>query len=122
MCSRNESTEIGGGSETEVDIVGAIVTVALVLALLYFVWDIFAAGRIGQRLSGWRSGEKPTTQQSLIGMTGVAASQLAPSGMVHVNGEDWSAVSDTGETIEKGAEVVVLDAEGLTLKVFRASE
>jgi membrane-bound ClpP family serine protease len=39
-----------------------------------------------------------------------------------VNGEDWSAVSDTGETIEKGDEVVVLDAEGLTLKVFKATE
>ena len=104
------------------DIVGAIVTVALVLGLLYFVWDIFIAGRIGQKRSGWLAGDKPTTQQSLIGMTGVAASELAPSGMVHVNGEDWSAVSDTGETIEKGAEVVVLDAEGLTLKVFRANE
>ena len=104
------------------DIVGAIVTIALVGGLLYFVWDIFITGRAGQRLSGWRSGEKPTTRQSLIGMTGVVASELAPSGMVHVNGEDWSAVSDTGETIEKAAEIVVLDVEGLTLKVFRATE
>lgn len=104
------------------DIVGFIITVALIGGLLYFVWDIFITGRAGQRLSGWRSGEKPTTRQSLVGMTGVAASDLAPSGMVHVSGEDWSAVSDTGETIEKGDAIVVLDVDGLTLKVFRATE
>jgi membrane-bound ClpP family serine protease len=55
-------------------------------------------------------------------MTGVAASELAPSGMVHVNGEDWSAVSDSGETIEKGARILVIDVEGLTIKVFKAAE
>ena len=104
------------------DLVGVIVTVALFGGLLYFVWDMFTTGRAGQRLSGWRSGEKPTTEQSVIGMTGVASSELAPSGMVHVNGEDWSAVSDTGETIEKGARILVIDVEGLTLKVFKAAE
>ncbi|MYB49232.1 MAG: hypothetical protein F4X72_08210 [Dehalococcoidia bacterium] len=104
------------------DIVGLIVTIALIGGVLYFVWDMFITGKSGQRLSGWRSGEKPTTQQSVVGMTGVAASDLAPSGMVHVNGEDWSAVSDTGETIEKGARILVIDVEGLTLKVFRAAE
>ena len=104
------------------DIVGAIVTVALVLGLLYFVWDIFITGRIGQKRSGWLAGDKPTTQQSLIGMTGVAASELAPSGMVHVNGEDWSAVSDSGEPIEKGVRILVIDVEGLTIKVFKAAE
>ncbi len=103
------------------DLVGTIVTVALVLGILYFVWDIFIAGRAGKKVSRWKSGAKPTTQQSLTGMTGVAASDLSPSGMVHVNGEDWSAVSDSGETIEKGANVVVLEVEGLTLKVFRAN-
>lgn len=104
------------------DIVGLIVTVALVGGVLYFVWDMFITGKSGQRLSGWRSGEKPTTQQSVVGMTGVASSDLVPSGMVHVNGEDWSAVSDTGETIEKGARILVIDVEGLTLKVFKAAE
>ncbi|MXX53648.1 MAG: hypothetical protein F4Z35_06910 [Dehalococcoidia bacterium] len=104
------------------DIVGLIVTIALIGGVLYFVWDMFITGKSGQRLSGWRSGEKPTTQQSVVGMTGVAASDLAPSGMVHVNGEDWSAVSDTGETIEKGARILVIDVEGLTLKVFKAAE
>ena len=104
------------------DIVGLIVTVALVGGVLYFVWDMFITGKSGQRLSGWRSGEKPTTQQSVVGMTGVASSDLDPSGMAQVNGEDWSAVSDTGETIEKGARILVIDVEGLTLKVFKAAQ
>ena len=104
------------------DIVGFIVTIALIGGVLYFVWDMFITGKSGQRLSGWRSGEKPTTQQSVIGMTGVASSDLDPSGMAHVNGEDWSAVSDTGETIEKGARILVIDVDGLTLKVFKAAE
>ncbi len=104
------------------DIVGIIVTVALVGGVLYFVWDMFITGKAGQRLSGWRSGEKPTTEQSVVGMSGVASSDLDPSGMVHVNGEDWSAVSDTGETIEQGSRILVIDVEGLTLKVFKAAE
>ena len=104
------------------DIVSIIVTVALVGGVLYFVWDMFITGKAGQRLSGWRSGDNPTTQQSVVGMAGVASSDLDPSGMVHVNGEDWSAVSDTGETIEKGARILVIDVDGLTLKVFKAAE
>ena len=34
----------------------------------------------------------------------------------------WSAVSDNGEPIPEGEEVVVAEVEGLTLKVFKASE
>ena len=36
-------------------------------------------------------------------------------------GEEWSAVSESGETIDEGAEVVVKEAEGLTLKVSEPS-
>lgn len=112
----------GNENETAMDIVGIIVTAALLGGLLYFAWDIFVTGKRGQKSSGWRSGESPTTEQSVIGMSGVAVSDLVPSGMVHVNGEDWSAVSDTGETIEKDSRIVVMDVEGFTLKVFKATE
>ena len=47
---------------------------------------------------------------------------LSPTGTVHVAGESWTAVSDRGEPIEEGERVVVAEAEGLTLKVFRAAE
>ena len=64
----------------------------------------------------------PTAVVALVGQTGVVATVLAPSGMVHVAGEQWSAVSDSGDTIEQGEEVMVVEAEGLTLKVFRTPE
>ncbi len=63
----------------------------------------------------------PSTVTSLVGETGVVHAALAPSGMVHVAGEEWSAVSESGETIDEGAEVVVKEAEGLTLKVSEPS-
>ncbi|MGC9050018.1 NfeD family protein [Pyrobaculum sp.] len=34
---------------------------------------------------------------------------------MYVAGEEWTAVSD--EAVERGAEVVVVEVEGLTLKV-----
>ena len=59
---------------------------------------------------------------SLVGQTGTTATELAPHGSVQVASELWSAVSDSDETIAAGEKVVVLDVEGLTLKVFRAPD
>ncbi|MGH2543720.1 MAG: NfeD family protein, partial [Ardenticatenaceae bacterium] len=59
---------------------------------------------------------------SLVGKVGVAVTPLNPRGTVQVAGEQWSAASDNGEGIEKGEEVIVLETEGLTLRVFRAHE
>ncbi len=58
---------------------------------------------------------------SLVGKVGVAATDLNPRGSVQIASELWSAASDTGEKIVKGEEVIVLEMEGLTLKVFKAS-
>jgi membrane-bound serine protease (ClpP class) len=54
----------------------------------------------------------------LPGALGVAASPLAPDGMVRVQRETWSAVSH-GEAIEPGEEVEIVAREGLTLHVRR---
>lgn len=60
---------------------------------------------------------------SLIGREGVARSDLAPGGMVHVAGELWSAEVDGGlETIPKGRRVVVVGAQGLRLRVRQADK
>ena len=56
---------------------------------------------------------------SLIGQEATVVSSLDPKGTVRVSGEDWTALSDSGERINKGEKVVVTDAEGLTLKVFK---
>ncbi|MBI3914621.1 MAG: nodulation protein NfeD [Chloroflexi bacterium] len=54
----------------------------------------------------------------LVGASGYALSDLAPSGAVQVKSEQWTAKADSG-TIEKGAEIRVIALEGLTLKVVK---
>ena len=58
----------------------------------------------------------------LVGREGTVISPLDPTGTVRVAGEAWTAVSDSGEAIAEGEEVIVLEVEGLTLKVFKASD
>ena len=52
---------------------------------------------------------------TLVGATGVAVGELAPSGQVKVNGEIWQAHCDLG--CDAGAAVVVRAVDGLTLEV-----
>ena len=85
--------------------------------LLFVVRDILMAQKIEERQA-----TKGITTAALVGTTGVVSAELAPSGMVFVGGEEWGAVSDTGDAIEEGAEVVITEVEGLTLKVYKATE
>ena len=57
----------------------------------------------------------------LVGQTARTTTPLEPRGTVQVAGERWSAVSDSGDPIPEGEEVIVSEVEGLTLTVFRAS-
>ena len=89
------------------------ITVTLSGFLLFVVRDILMAQKIEERQA-----TKGITTATLVGTTGVVSAELAPSGMVSVSGEEWSAVSDTGDSIEEGAEVVSRrgrgpDAEGI---------
>ncbi len=54
--------------------------------------------------------------EALIGRKGVAATRLAPDGMVKIDGELWDAVSAAG-TMEKGQQIVVAAVSGLKLTV-----
>jgi len=96
----------------------ASVTALLSAFLLFVVRDILMA----QKIAAKQLAKGITTARNLSGAMGFASTELAPSGMVHVAGEEWSALSNTGEPIEEGADVVVLAAEGLTLKVLKATE
>ncbi len=93
------------------------ITVAMSGFLLFVVRDILTAQKIEERHA-----TKGITTAALVGTTGIVSAELAPSGMVFVGGEEWGAVSDTGDAIEEGAEVVVTEVEGLTLKVYKATE
>lgn len=66
--------------------------------------------------------ESPTNVNSLIGMHGFVLEKidnLRGEGRVKVNGLDWAAKSETGEVLEKDAEVVVKAVEGVTLTVAK---
>ncbi len=56
--------------------------------------------------------------EALAGASGVAISEIAPSGMVRVKGEEWSAEAQEG-TIQKGESIQVVKVEGLRLKVTK---
>jgi len=57
-------------------------------------------------------------KEALIGRTGITKTELAPTGMVQVAGELWSAkVEDRSLTLPAGKDVEVTGVEGLSLKV-----
>ena len=58
---------------------------------------------------------------NLVGSIGTATTELNPSGSVRVAGEQWSAVSDTGETLSTGERVMIVEVDGLILKVTKES-
>jgi len=56
----------------------------------------------------------------LVGQIGVVTTALTPIGVVHVSSESWSAVSTSGP-VPAGTRVVVVDVDGLRLKVSPVS-
>ena len=87
-----------------------------VSAVLFAFLIVLFRGAVSMRRSSY-----PEVSESLVGQSGVVVTALNPKGTVHVAGEQWSAVSDSEESIPEGEEVIVSDVEGLTLRVFKAS-
>ncbi len=61
----------------------------------------------------------PSNPGNLIGSYGTATTDLDPVGSVHVAGEHWRATTETEETVSRGERVMIVDVEGLTLRVTR---
>jgi membrane-bound serine protease (ClpP class) len=57
----------------------------------------------------------------LVGRRGVVVRDLAPEGVVRIEAEEWSAVTDRG-TLPAGTPVVVTAVDGLRLQVTEAEE
>jgi membrane-bound serine protease (ClpP class) len=57
----------------------------------------------------------------LVGAVGVARSDVDPSGIVHVAGEDWTATAEGG-AIRRGEAVTVRAVDGIRLVVARAPQ
>lgn len=83
---------------------------------------LFVGARLAVRYRITRFARYRTQTERLLGQTGYSTTPLDPRGSVQVASELWSAVSDSGEHIEKGTEVMVGDVDGLTLKVFKTGD
>jgi membrane-bound serine protease (ClpP class) len=87
---------------------------AVFIAVLTGAFFLYAVG------AGLRAqrGRARMGQESLVGQEGVARTDLAPEGTVHVAGEMWTAHSEDGQ-ITEGERVRVVAVDGLHLRVRR---
>lgn len=81
--------------------------------LLFVVRDMARARRIGA---------SPSALDALLGQTGVVSSALVPHGTVHIGGENWSAVTESGSELPEDTPVVIVDTDGLVLKVVSEAD
>lgn len=59
---------------------------------------------------------------TIVGQTGIAASDLAPSGRIRIADQEWTATTDADTLIHEGEEVTVVGEYGEILKVAAASQ
>ena len=85
---------------------------ALALTLLYVVRTIYQSRRAIPQPAG------PT----LVGQMGRVTSELAPRGLVRLDSENWTAVSEDGNVIAEGEPVRVTQVDGLILTVSRQED
>jgi membrane-bound serine protease (ClpP class) len=96
---------------------GPFLKLSLFLVLpAVIVTALFFTITLGLAVKAWR--RKPFTGiEGLLGMEGVAHSDISLDGMAHVHGEFWSAFSD--EPIKKGEKITVESVSGLKIKVTK---
>ncbi len=99
------------GSFVRVD--WAVIAGAAVVSLAFFMVVVTAVARARRR-------PFTTGLKAMVGESGKARTRLDPDGQVMVHGELWRAHSEEG-SIEAGAEIRVLAAEGMKLTVGRSA-
>lgn len=91
---------------------------SVILTMVFMVTG-FALFVIRKAVSAHR--RKPSSgREGLIGEKGVADSDIMPEGKVFVRGEYWDAWSDV--PIVRGEKIVVIDLEGMKVKVTKGQE
>ena len=103
MLSNGNAAFVGGAA------VISLTSVALTIKSMY------EARKAGKYSS-------PTDPKRLIGQIGTTTTALNPRGSVLIAGEQWTAVSDSDVPLPMGIRVVILEVDGLVLKVFKANE
>ena len=89
-----------------------LILVTTVTVGLFFILGIAAAVRAQRRPIA-------VGRETLIGQSCTVHEALRPSGTVRIEGEEWSAQSNTGEEIPAGTRVRVVRLDGLRLQVER---
>lgn len=110
-----------GAAPTGADMVGAFAVLGLALVIsgaVIFAWlrHLPTSQRFtglllknsAQRSEGYLSGE---VREDLIGITGVALTDLRPAGTAEINGERMDVVSE-GDFVKAGATITVVRSEG----------
>jgi len=93
-------------------------------ALIYGMVVLFSSVFILLAALGLGALRRPASvgREAVVGAKGVALSDLAPTGQVHIQGENWSAVVVEGApAVRKGDKVIVKSVQGLTLEVEPAA-
>ena len=105
---------------------GWLLAIALTGPVWSGLWVLFSADLVislSVGILGWRAltQRPPTTAMraghSLDGAHGIAVTDLTPTGIVRVLGEQWSAVAANGSAAA-GTSVQVLDVKGVRLEVW----
>jgi membrane-bound serine protease (ClpP class) len=102
------------GSLTLFNGTGVALPVIVVTIGASLIYHRFALLRI---LDYHRNRPAMVADEPLIGAHGYVQRALDPIGTVYVRGETWTARSDGDQKIDSGAEIAVVDQEGLTLFV-----
>jgi membrane-bound serine protease (ClpP class) len=92
----------------------AVMTLLTVLVLAGIAWAVIRTRRMPQYEIGK---DGLAASPVAAGSEGVVRRTLTPVGTIHAAGEDWSARSLDGTTLERGTLVVVVGHEGMTLVV-----
>ena len=95
----------------------SIVTIIVVSGLLFGAMFLLFLTALQSRRINYRS-----STDNLVGKIGTATSDLDPRGTVQIESERWTAISETGQPIFKGEQVIVAEVDGVTLKVFEESQ
>lgn len=103
MLSSGNPAVVGGA---------AVISLASVALTIKAVYEARKAGKYAS----------PTDPKRLVGQVGTTTTALNPRGSVLIAGEQWSAVTDSGASVACGERVIILEVDGLVLKVFKADE
>lgn len=108
-------TEPGDPFEPVVRVAPAVIVTTTTTAAVFLALVVWAAVR--SRRMAAPGGIVGSVAHLPPGSIGVVRRPLEPLGSIHVAGEEWSARSADGHTLERGVEVRVVSTDGLTLVV-----